>query len=161
MTVINAELWKLPCGFCSVMMMFDFTRGEWKCRSCGNSIEADKTEQCRKCKRWGFKVDEFLSPNTGLCAECSNPCVVNTFCCKVCGVQKGETNHWFIVGCDDFEGTKALAMCEWSDAEATLLISDGKAFPVCGHRHALVLVERWLDRRTFEPYVNENNLVSA
>ena len=53
------------------------------------------------------------------------------FTCDVCGVHKGEQNHWFRVWAARFSGGNAVMMATW-DCQ-----TDIKHCHCCGEEHAL------------------------
>ncbi|HWQ97247.1 MAG TPA: hypothetical protein VN538_04015 [Clostridia bacterium] len=79
-------------------------------------------------------------------------CVAQVFYCKVCGVQKGEANRWFLVECREIcNGDAILCVREWDPDEAKFVGKRDVLVPVCGEAHAQVLLARWFESKSFEP----------
>ncbi len=48
---------------------------------------------CRKCFKTGFVIDEFTSPYTGLCAECSKGGMTTRESERECNCFSGKIHH--------------------------------------------------------------------
>ncbi len=68
-----------------------------------------------------------------------------TFHCDVCGVERKESNHWFLVFLHEASGhgSPAVSIQPWDFRDACMQGTQH----ACGHPHACVLAERRFDER--------------
>lgn len=80
------------------------------------------------------------------------------YTCYVCGRQKGDVNHWWMLSIEkavagNGDGISSLSFIHrltvnpWRQCMA----DDPSFFPACGSNDVAVLVERFLTTGTFEP----------
>ena len=69
--------------------------------------------------------------------------------CSGCKTEKRETNHWYLLFLDEYEGdapgmTRTVTVSEWDEEPAKL--ADACA---CGETCVHTLLSRWLETRSF------------
>lgn len=60
------------------------------------------------------------------------------FTCDQCGIEKGETNHWFIL----FAGANGFEMRPWPDRMEGAYKTSWRH--ICGQNCASILLARWM-----------------
>lgn len=118
----------------------------WVCASCGASTEPSVAR---------FINDQIsrdpVSQPDGYAGEPPKPCVAIVYSCRVCGAQKKETNHWYIVSIASHFSTKKLLVSEWNVPMADLIAhGDPNFVPACGESCAHKLLSRWFTARSFD-----------
>jgi hypothetical protein len=84
---------------------------------------------------------------------------MNEVACKVCNIGKGaDASHWKIVSIERVTRDprvldEQFQAMEFGDFAARYLSTLGRrtVYFACGEQHALILFERWLATKSFEP----------
>lgn len=78
--------------------------------------------------------------------------------CEVCGIEKrDEDTHWKMLSVSNKGAT--FHADEWNAVMVEVYFTTFRF--ACGEQHALILFERWLATKTFEPGPQKRAQVSA
>lgn len=63
---------------------------------------------------------------------------IRTYACEICGIEKGTSNHWFVLAPGPVEGTLIIGKWreDWAGGACT--------HHACGEQHLQSLLSQWL-----------------